>query len=211
MTDRLERALIAIARRYAPELVPPTWIQAGDYPAPLHDLARALAGSGAMALMGDLAPGATQTNAALYFREWSDAYTRLYNALCAPLFPSYTAISAFFVDQEQPPVVVIVGAATPLIEVMGTIIAPYVVMRQGVAAMGVNAAELDNVIHVALDELEARDLPPDAYARVHAESTAALRGLLTTQIRQFALIPLARDVFTPPAPAGVPPPPNLPL
>ncbi|MDZ4763285.1 MAG: hypothetical protein SGI73_01950 [Chloroflexota bacterium] len=219
MTDRLERALIAVARRYAPELVPPTWQMAGDYPAPLHDLARALASNGALALMGDLAPGATQSSAALYFREWVDGYTRLYSVLCAALFPSYTEVSGFFVDQEQPPVVVIAGAAVPLIEVLATLIAPYIVMRQGAASVGVTAGELDNVLRVALDELEASDLPPDAFARVQADGVAALRTMLNAQIRQFVLVPMARDVFappltgTPPVPeAGMPPPPpTLPL
>jgi hypothetical protein len=203
MTERLERALIAIARRYAPELVPPGWTRAGDYPAPLPDLARRLAAQGALALMGDLMPGAA--DAGMAFRAWADGYTRMYAVLCAPLFPSYTEVSAFFVDQEQPPVVVIVGAAAPVIETMAGIIAPYVVMRQGAAAAGVTAAELDQIVRLALDELEAGDLPPDALIRLRDETVAALRSMLSASVRQYGLIPAARDLFAPP------PPPSLPL
>ena len=203
MTERLERALIAIARRYAPELVPPTWQMAGDYPAPLPDLARRLAAQGALAMMGDLVAGGG--DAGMAFRAWADGYTRMYAVLCAPLFPSYAEVTAFFVDNEQPPVVVLVGAATPVIETMAGIIAPYVVMRQGAAATGVTAAELDQIVRLALDELEASDLPPDALMRLRDDAVTALRALLSASIRQYALIPPSRDLFAPP------PPPSLPL
>jgi hypothetical protein len=203
MTERLERALIAIARRYAPELVPPTWQMAGDYPAPLPDLARRLAAHGALAMMGDLVAGGG--DAGMAFRGWADGYMRMYAVLCAPLFPSYTEVSAFFVDNEQPPVVVLVGAATPVIETMAGIVAPYVVMRQGAAAAGVTAAELDQIVMLALDELEANDLPPDALARLRQDAALTLRTLLSASIRQYALIPPVRDLFAPP------PPPSLPL
>lgn len=202
MTERLERALIAIARRYAPELVPSTWARAGDYPAPLPDLVRRLAAQGALALMGDLMPGAP--DAGMAFRAWADGYTRMYAVLCAPLFPSYTEVSAFFVDQEQPPVVVIVGAAAPVIETLAGIIAPYVVMRQGAAAAGVTAAELDQVVRLALDELEAGDLPPDALIRLRDEAVTALRALLSASIRQYGLTPPVRDLFAPPPPSSLP-------
>ncbi len=202
MTERLERALIAIARRYAPELVPPNWAQAGDYPAPLPDLARRLAAHGALALMGDLMPGAS--DAGMAFRAWAEGYTRMYAVLCAPLFPSYTEVNAFFVDQEQPPVVVIVGAAAPVIETLAGIIAPYVVMRQGAAAAGVTAAELSQLVQVTLDELEANDLPPDAFMRLSAEAASALRMLLSASVHQYALTPPARDLFAPPPPPSLP-------
>lgn len=203
MTERLERALIAIARRYAPELIPPGWTRSGDYPAPLTELAQRLAARGALALMGEPAAGSSADAA---FRAWADGYKRMYAVLCAPLFPSYTTVGAFFVDEEQPPVVVIVGEAAPVIETMAEIIAPYVVMRQGAAAAGVTPAELDQIVTMALGELEAGDLPPDALARLKQDAAAALGALLSAPIRQYALTPPLRDLFAPP-----PPPPSLPL
>jgi hypothetical protein len=202
MTERLERALIAIARRYAPELIPPGWTQAGDYPAPLTELAQRLAARGALALMGESAAGSSADAA---FRAWADGYKRMYAVLCAPLFPSYTEVRAFFVDHEQPPVLVIVGEAAPVIETMAGIIAPYVVMRQGAASVGVTPAELDQIVAMALDELEAGDLAADALARLKQDAIAALGALLSAPIRQYALMPPLRDLFMPP------PPPSLPL
>ena len=40
---RLEHALITVARRYAPALIPAGWQKPGDYPGALPELARALA------------------------------------------------------------------------------------------------------------------------------------------------------------------------
>jgi hypothetical protein len=203
MTERLERALIAVARRYAPDLVPGGWQRAGDYRAPLAELNLALASNGALVLMGDLAPGATQSSAPLYYKEWVDQYTRLYGLLSAALFPSYTEVSSFFVDREQPPVVVIFGAAIPVIEALASLIAPYVVMRQGAAAASASAAEIGNVVQIVLNELEAGDLPGDVYTRLRNDGSLTLRALLTTQIRQFSLLPSKRDLFTQTAPAPI--------
>jgi hypothetical protein len=202
---RLERALIAIARRYAPDLVPQNWQQAGDYRAPLTDLARALASHGALAMMGDPAPGVTNTQMA--YKAWVDGYSRLYNALSAALFPSFTGISSFFVDHETPQVVVIVGEATPVIEMLAGHIAPYIVARQG--RQDATPYELNGLMETVLEELEAHDLPGEDYRSLRTACANLISPMLFTAIRQYPVTPPLRQM---PANnnAAPPPPPDFP-
>lgn len=204
---RLERALITIARRYAPHLVPPNWRQAGDYPAPLAELARALAAHGALALMGDPAPGVTNTQMA--YKVWVDGYTRLYNALSAALFPSFTGVSSYFVDHETPQVVVIIGEATPVIEMLAGHIAPYITARQG--QRDSSPYELNGLMETVLEELEAHDLPGEDYRSLRAACTSLITPMLYTAIRQYPVTPPLRSMGSNGAtPTDPPQPPSFP-
>ena len=84
---RLERNLIAAARRYAPALIPGGWQKPGDYTGSLLNLARALATYNVVVMAGD-APQST-------VKGWTDGYQSLYRTLCDALFPSFMKISAF--------------------------------------------------------------------------------------------------------------------
>jgi hypothetical protein len=215
VNPRLERALIAIAQRYAPYLVPANWRQAGDYPAPLADLARALAAQGALTLMGDPAPGVTNPQTA--YKAWVDGYVRLYNALSAALFPSFTSVSSFFVDHEQPPVVVIVGEATPVIEMLAGHIAPYVTARQG--QQDASPYELNGLMDTVLEELEGHDLPGEDYRSLRNACAGLVTPMLFTAIRQYPVTPPLRaggrddaalSAALPAANSAPPPPPAPP-
>src|SRR5690606_18143672 len=185
MNERLERAWIAVARRSAPPLVPSSWRQPGDYPRPLSELAGALAANNVLVLIGDLAPELAH-QAAVHFKDWADAYVQLYTQLCETLFPSFTQVNAYYADQEWPPVVVIYGAATPVIVVLAEYVAPYVVARQRQTPSDV---EIRGLIDTILDELEADDLPRDEYRRLRDECVGILKQLLATQVRQLPLTP----------------------
>ena len=207
MNERLERALITIARRSAPSLVPSGWQQPGDYDRPLNDLAGALSAHNVLVLIGDLPPELAH-QAAVHFKDWADCYIQFYTRLCSTLFPSFTQVNAYYADQEWPPVVVIYGAATPLIVALAEYVAPFIAARKDKSPSDV---EMRGLIDTVLDELEAGDLPRDDYRRLLDEGVAVLKQLLSAQVRQLPLTPpavaLAGSDTTSTMPA---PPPTLP-
>src|SRR5579871_2668700 len=105
-SSRLENSLIHVARRYAPALIPAGWQKAGDYPGALPDLARALATNNVLVMIGQTQPTSVKA--------WTDGYQSFYQAMCTALFPSYTRVGAFFIDQAQPLIVALYGEATPV-------------------------------------------------------------------------------------------------
>jgi hypothetical protein len=187
MDERLERALIAVARRSAPSLVPSGWRQSGDYPHPLSDLAGALAAHNVLVLIGDL-PQELSHQAAVHFKDWADRYVQLYTLLCEALFPSFSRVNAYYADQDWPPVVVLYGAATPVIVALAEYVAPYVVARQYKQPSDV---EMRGLVDTVLDELEAGDLPRERYRALCDDGVAVLRQMLSTQVRQLPLTPPA--------------------
>lgn len=209
MNERLERALITIARRSAPSLIPPGWQQPGDYGRPLSELAGALAAHNVLVIIGDLPPELAH-QAAVHFKDWADCYVQFYTRLCQTLFPSFTQINAYYADQEWPPVVVLYGAATPLIVVLAEYVAPFVAARQERPASDV---ELRGLLDTILDELEAGDLPRDEYRRLLDEGVGVLKQLLAAQVRQLPLTPPAQAIAgaqTETMPVPPAPPPTLP-
>lgn len=211
---RLERNLVAAARRYAPTLVPAGWQKPGDYAGALPELARALATYNVLVMAGEAGQASVKA--------WTDGFQAFYGALAGTLFPSYQRISAFYLDQEQPLLVALYGEATPVIVTMAGFVTPYVVARQGTRPLEV---ELLGMIDMILEELEATDLPRDEYRRLRDTGASLLRGLLESNVRQLPVTPAARPIFdemnaqrgasTPPATQAAkssapPPPPDLP-
>lgn len=197
MNERLERALITVARRSAPSLVPAGWRKPGDYPHPLPQLAGALAAHNVLVLIGDL-PDELSHQAAVHFKDWTDRYVQLYTLLCEALFPSFARVNAYYADQEWPPVVILYGVATPVIVALAEYIAPYVAARQYKQPSDV---EMRGMIETILDELEAGDLPRDRYRVLRDDAVALLRQMLATQVRQLPLTPpaIAMDAAPPTA------------
>jgi hypothetical protein len=160
-------------------------------------------------LIGDLPPELAH-QAAVHFKDWADSYVLLYTQLCEILFPSFTQVNAYYADQEWPPVVVVYGAATPVIVALGEYVAPYVVARQRQTPSDV---EMRGLMDTILDELEADDLPRDQYRQLRDEGVALLRQLIATQVYQFPLTPSAisieggATVATPSPPTTLPPEP----
>ncbi|MBK8024919.1 MAG: hypothetical protein IPK19_26750 [Chloroflexi bacterium] len=186
---RLESALIAVARRYAPALVPAGWMGPGDYPFGLANLARRLSDQGALVMAAEVR--ADVPDAAMVVKDWADTYIRLYNHLCATLFPSFMQIGAAYVDQAEPPIAVLSGECAPVMAAMGGYIAPYVASRGGARPSDM---ELRGVIDVMLEALEAVDLPREAYVRLRDEAASIVRRLLDVPIRQWQVTPAARGI-----------------
>ncbi len=181
---RLEQILINLARRYAPELVPVTWLEPGDYTGRLSELATALADYNVL-IMAGIVPPERAADPATQVANWVQSYVRLYDTLARALFPSFAQISAFYADYEQPPIVFLRGAATPVILVLARTIAPYVAARQGSGT--VSDFELTGIMESVLDELEAGDLPRDQLRQLRDDSAAQLRQLLGSVVRQHRL------------------------
>ena len=202
---RLENGLIAAARKFAPRLVPPEWHKPGDYLHPLPELAHALAGYGILVMTGDVPPELAQ-QAALHYREWAENYKDFYNLLCPPLFPTFTAVQAFYIAADAPQIVGVQGAAIPVIEMMAGYVAPFVAARQGTTP---SEAELVGLMDIILEELEAGDLPRDRYRSLRDHGAAMIRQIMSGYTRQFPLTPPLRPVFgaaqpTQPMPPDVP-------
>lgn len=197
---RLERALIAVARRYAPALVPSTWANPGDYPYGLTDLARRLAAEGALVIGAEARPDVP--DAALVYRDWADVYSSLYTRLCMGLFPSFTKVAAFYVDQAQPPIAVIQGDCAPVIAALGGFIAPYAAMRAGTRPSDM---ELRGILDMILDALEATDLIREDYIRLRDDCAAAVRRLLALPVRQIVITPAVRAILGETPSPDVPP------
>lgn len=187
---RLERALIAVARRYAPGFVPPGWASAGDYLYSLPDLARRLAAEGALVIAAEAR--AEVMNVTLVYKDWADAYTNLYAHLSAALFPSFRNVSAFYVDQVQPPIAVIQGECAPLVAVLGGYIAPYASNRAGARPSDI---ELRGILDIMLDDLEATDLNREDYSRLRDDAMILVRRLLDLPVQHIAIVPPAHAML----------------
>jgi hypothetical protein len=220
MRERLERTLVDLARRYAPQLVPAQWARPGDYPRTLPELARLLAAHGALPLLGDV-PVPHTNEAGVHLKLWVDMYTRIYSVLTTALFPSHSQCSAHYADQDWPPLVVLVGGAAPVLAGIGGYIAPFVAVRQGGQAS--SEVELRGLVDLLLDHLEAGDLPREQYGRLRSDLVGHVKDLLVLHVRQMPLTPAAPDLFgmsappptlpedRPPAPPpAAQPPPNVP-
>lgn len=201
MDERLERALIAVARRYAPALAPPGWQKPGDYDDSLPELAQALAEQGVLVTMVQSPAG----QSALVTPVWVDGIQTLYACLAGALFPSYTGISAFYADQNEPPIVLLQGEATPVLMALAGYIIPYLAARYG--ANPPESEQLD-LLDAALDWLEAADLSRTDFLRLRAEAVSLLRPLLDSAAHPSALAPAMPGAPIPartrPAPASLP-------
>lgn len=213
--DRIERALIGVARRYAPPLAPPGWKQPGDYRGPLAELARGLAGYGALVTVIEAPAGQSGLIAPL----WTDSLTALYACLCGALFPSAATVQAFYADAGEPPILLLHGSSIPVIMVLSSYALPYLAAQHGAEAA---EGEMISLFDAALDWLEAGDLPPSDFARLRSDAVDLLRPLLDSPARPRALAPAAPEAPVPvrkkaaPAslpeakPQGSPPPMTLP-
>lgn len=194
---RLEHALIAVARRYAPAFVPPGWAGAGDTLYSLPDLARRLAAEGALVIAAEVRAdvmnaAVAQRDWANVYKDWADAYTNLYAHLSAALFPSFRNVSAFYVDQAQPPIAVIQGECTPLVAVLGGYIAPYASSRAGARPSDI---ELRGILDMLLDDLEATDLNREDYSRLRDDAMILVRRLLDLPVQHIAIVPPSHAIL----------------
>ena len=201
MDDRIERALIAAARRYAPPLAPPGWTKPGDFRGSLPDLAGSLSGYGVLVLALQTPPGQSTLAAPI----WVDALQTLYTSLTAALFPSSTTIQAFYADGEEPPIVLLHGASIPAMIALARYVLPYTAARFGAHP---SDSECSALLDAALGWLEASDLARTDYLRLRTELLTEFHPLLDGGVRPRALATAAPDA---PIPArSRPAPPSLP-
>jgi hypothetical protein len=182
--SRIETALITLARRFAPALVPAGWAKPGDYPERLSMLATRLAAYNHLVLIGDVQ--ASSADSAAQVQRWVEGYVRLYEALSGTLFPSFTQISAQYADNHTPPLVIVTGTATPVMVALAGYIAPYVAARA--QAGDASDVELRGLADMMLEDLEAGDLPRDAYRQLRNSCVMLVRQLLDAPVRQRQLL-----------------------
>lgn len=190
---RMERVLIAVARRYASALVPVGWTQAGDFPDPLPSLAAKLTEYGVLVIPGTL-PEALAHQVAVLYRDFADAYTTLYNSLTRTLFPTFTQVSAFYADEAYPPIVGLYGQAIPVMMVLGEFVAPFVASRDATTQL-VSDLELRGLVDQMLDELEAGDLSRDEYRILRDECVFEIKTILNCHVKPLALTPPNRSLI----------------
>lgn len=198
---RVDRILHKLAQQHVPHLLAqlPT-----NEDSRLRYLADGLAVEGVLVLTGQYSaserPQQEQYEAAV--RRWIILYGSLYDVLARRLFPSLIEVRAVFADDQQPPVVVMEGAASCVLHAMGEYIVPYVVARQNTTI--VTNAELGGVMMFVLNELEASDLRRAEYDELLRVGQRLLWELLQVPIRQLALTTPAKLLFRQ---VNVPPPP----
>lgn len=200
MDQRLDKILTRLAQRHAPELL--RQLPAGKAER-LPILARRLASYNLLVLLGEVAQPVTSPDTIMRVQTWADGYIRLYSLLAHHLFPSFSHISAQYADDKLPVVIVIKGAATPLMHVLAGFVSPFIEQRQ--AQRTVSEVELLGLMDTLLDELEASDLPREDYKSVRADGVAILKDMLRSPVRQLSLTPFDRPLFSdlpqPPAPS----------
>jgi hypothetical protein len=192
MKARLERTLIGLARRYAPQVIPLDWTQPGDYPRPLPELARALAAHNVLVLIGDI-PVPYTSEVSVHIKLWADTYIRLYHIVAQTLFPSLLECNAYYGDQEWPPIIVLHGKATPVIVGLAGYISPFIASRQ--SGLPTSEVEMRGLADMLLEELEAGDLPRPEYNLLRDEVVQLVKDLLALHVRQMPLTPPKRPIL----------------
>lgn len=205
MDGRLERALLQIARRYAPSLVPAGWRGPGDYQRLTGDdlltLVSQLAAANVLVFTGEVPPDGVNLSRFLY-KDWVDTLVDIYTRLAQALFPSYMQVSALYADQTPPPVAFLVGAATPVVLTLHGAILPYVTERCGTTP---SDTELRGLMDGVLEDLEAVDMPRAQFRD--------LRDSCAVQVRELCLAPVkmrALSIIDTQSPSLPPAPPELP-
>lgn len=185
MTARLERILTKLAKTHAPHLLNAAEV---DY----RRLAHQLAGYHLLVITVQI-PSIVIESRDTHIQRWVNAYARFYQLLTQALFPSYADLSARYADDQLPPVVVLEGEASPVIQVMSGYVVPYLASRQAQALT--SEAELRGLMSIVLEELEAHDLPRERYDLLLTDGVGALRRLLALPLQHVSLTDFDRPVF----------------
>ncbi len=186
---RLDKILTRLAQRHAPDLL--RQLPADER---LPVLARRLASHNLLVLMGEVTQPVIAPDTIMRVQTWADGYIRLYSLLAHHLFPSFTHISAQYADDKLPVVIVIKGAATPLMHVLAGYVSPFIALRQRQPT--VSEVELLGLMDTVLDELEAADLAREEYKSLRVDGAAVLKDMLRAPVRQLLLTPFDRPLFS---------------
>lgn len=195
MNTRLERILVKLANQHAKELVRPGWDAHDSYEQRIHKLVRQLADHDMLVIMG-LVPDSLVSNRANIIQRWVSQYGRLYMLLAKNLFPSMAGmVKARYADPLMPPIVVLMGEAHPVLQVMAGFVLPYIARRQRETEIAI--PELHGVIGMLLDELQVGNKPYPVYSKLMKQGATILQNMISMPIRQLALCPFDRPIFAP--------------
>ncbi len=212
MDQRDENVLVTLTERYAPSLLS-MWDRRGTFDDRLPRLARGLASYNILVLMAD-EPYSLQNihqNMGTLIQEWANHYAEFYRRLCQDLFPSFNQVSVHGTDNRWPIIVYLQGTATPVIQRMAGFIAPYIVERQ--FSPTISEVELMGLMDMVLDELEAGNLPRDAYKQLRNDCIEIIKQMLETPVQQLPVTEFDREIFSDSrrfVPIHVEPPPTIP-
>ncbi|GAB4340412.1 MAG: hypothetical protein Kow00117_20900 [Phototrophicales bacterium] len=187
---RLKRILEKLVTSQAPHIMQPGWDKGKDEISALQFLARKLADHGVLVMK---IPASIQAAAEVYVQDTVNLYARLYRILSQSLFPSLSKLNIYYADDRTPPVVVMIGDATPIFSVMAGYVVPYLAIRQATGV--INELELIGLMDVVLGELEASDLPQMVYREVRANAVDVLKSLLGAQVEHVSLTSFDKPIL----------------
>jgi hypothetical protein len=185
MDSRLNGILTTLAQQYAFPIL---------QTAPMDEsrftyLANGLAGYGLLVLVSEV----PENSYDLLVRAWVDHYHKLYALLTANIFPSFSGVNLGLADNLRPPVAILQGESTAVIQMLAGYIVPYVAMRQ--KGRSVSEAEIRGLMTYILDDLQADDIGNDKYNVIMREGARVISQLITMPMQQYALTTMRKPLF----------------
>jgi hypothetical protein len=185
MDSRLNGILTTLAQQYAFPIL---------QTAPLDEsrftyLANGLAGYGLLVLVSEV----PENSYDLLVRAWVDNYHKLYGMLTANIFPSFSGVNLGLADNLRPPVAILQGESTAVIQMLAGYVVPYVAMRQ--KGRSVSEAEIRGLMTYILDDLQADDIGTEKYNSIMREGTRLISQLITMPMQQYALSSMRKPLF----------------
>ena len=130
--DELEKCLVVIARKYAPDLLDSNWQRPGDLNQPPHEFARTLLRHDVLVIIGDRAGHPDDESVQAAAKHCHRHYRALYSLLIDHLF-SYTladiSLKASYCEASDFVVLSLYAPAGPLIPALGNIVTPFVIQH----------------------------------------------------------------------------------
>lgn len=187
----LEKCLVAVARRYAPEMIPATWKQPGDLGHPPHNFARLLLRHDLLVLIGDRA-GHSDDSLKDAAQACYSLYKRLYRLIAGKLF-AYTLadakMTASICDASDFIVMTLHAPGVPIIEALGTLITPFVI--QHYQPHTDLSSEVRQLADDALTVLSADELDDADYESLRDEIIRLVNDICRMPLRLLPLMPAA--------------------
>jgi hypothetical protein len=174
-------------------------------------LATALAKQGVLVLWTDV-PATHRMQQAELINEWISTYGNFYRLLTEILFPSLIQINATYADKLYPPIVILEGDCSPIMEAFAHTIVPYIARHQRTPA---NVAEIQGVLNFMLEDVEGTDIATAVYRDILAQGTRYITHLMALPLEQKTLTFFSRPHFQqlgalPQDPSMLPPAPSVP-
>lgn len=172
--------------------------------ADLKKLARILAEENILVLAAGIPPSMSAA-AVVNIQTWINTYAGFYTLFANALFPGLNkdGLTAYYADGLQPPIVIVKGGATPVIEVIAGFVVPFVARGQ----MKVTPPEYEfrALVDVICDELDCNGLSMSDYQNLRRSALTMLQEMVRLPMRQISLTNFDRELF-----GDAPPPPEPP-